>query len=62
MMAIMKDEDYGKGGTYEVDPKTGQRKLVPGSRTEPAFSPLQSETAPAKSVPPAPAPEPTSKS
>jgi hypothetical protein len=58
----MVDEDYGKGGTYIVDPKTGQRQLVPGSRTEPAFSPIQSEPKPVEPVAPKPAPEPSPKS
>ena len=35
-MATMVDEYHGQGGTYLVDPKTGKRKLVDGSRTEPA--------------------------
>jgi hypothetical protein len=30
------DEYYGQGGTYLVDDKTGKRKLLPGSRTEPS--------------------------
>jgi hypothetical protein len=36
MVATMVDEYHGQGGTYLVDPKTGKRKLVSGSRTEPA--------------------------
>lgn len=37
----MIDEHHGKGGTYSVDPKTGKRTLVDGSRTEP--QPTQAE-------------------
>lgn len=33
-MATMIDEFWGQGGSYELDPKTGKRKLV--ERTEPA--------------------------
>ena len=29
------DEHHGMGGTYTVDPATGKRTLVDGSRTEP---------------------------
>ena len=42
-MATMVDEYHGQGGTYLVDPKTGKRKLVPGSRTEPAPQPSNTE-------------------
>jgi len=31
----MEDEYHGQGGTYLVDPKTGKRRLLEGSRTEP---------------------------
>ncbi len=37
----MVDENHGKGGTYTVDPKSGKRTLVDGSRTEPL--PTQAE-------------------
>lgn len=30
------DEYWGQGGSYLLDPKTGKRKLQPGSRTEPS--------------------------
>lgn len=33
-MATINDEFWGQGGSYELDPKTGKRKLV--ERTEPA--------------------------
>jgi hypothetical protein len=33
-MATMMDEYWGQGGTYLLDPKTGNRKLI--ERTEPA--------------------------
>lgn len=33
-MANMVDEYWGQGGTYLLDPKTGNRKLI--ERTEPA--------------------------
>ena len=33
-MATIKDEYWGQGGSYELDPKTGKRKLI--ERTEPA--------------------------
>ena len=33
-MATIKDEYWGHGGSYELDPKTGKRKLI--ERTEPA--------------------------
>ena len=33
-MATIKDEYWGQGGSYELDPKTGKRKLL--ERTEPA--------------------------
>jgi hypothetical protein len=33
-MATMVDEYWGQGGTYLLDPKTGNRKLI--ERTEPA--------------------------
>lgn len=39
----MVDEYHGQGGTYLVDPKTGKRKLVEGSRTEPAPQPSITE-------------------
>ena len=32
----MMDEYYGQGGTYLVDKKTGKRRLLEGSRTEPS--------------------------
>ena len=32
----MIDEDHGQGGTYLVDKKTGKRRLLQGSRTEPS--------------------------
>jgi hypothetical protein len=61
----MVDEHHGKGGTYEVNPKSGKRTLVDGSRTEPqpTQAELEAETAPAAAPPkaPEPAPEPTSK-
>jgi hypothetical protein len=41
-MATIKDEYWGHGGSYELDPKTGKRKLV--ERTQPAPHP-QSEIA-----------------
>jgi hypothetical protein len=31
----MMDEYHGQGGTYLVDKKTGKRRLLQGSRTEP---------------------------
>lgn len=34
-MAMIVDEYWGQGGSYLLDPKTGKRKLQPGSRTEP---------------------------
>jgi hypothetical protein len=33
-MATMMDEYWGQGGTYLLDPETGNRKLI--ERTEPA--------------------------
>ena len=33
-MDNLRDEYWGQGGTYLVDPKTGKRKLI--ERTEPA--------------------------
>ena len=33
-MATIKDDYWGQGGSYELDPKTGKRKLI--ERTEPA--------------------------
>lgn len=32
----MEDEYNGQGGTYLVDKKTGKRRLLEGSRTEPS--------------------------
>jgi hypothetical protein len=45
----MVDEHHGKGGTYTVNPKSGKRELVEGSRTEPAPAQavLEEEAAPA---------------
>jgi hypothetical protein len=61
----MVDEHHGKGGTYTVDPKSGKRTLVQGSRTEPQSTQakLEEETAPTAAIPkaPEPAPESTSK-
>jgi hypothetical protein len=57
----MVDENHGKGGTYTVDPKTGKRALVDGSRTEPqpTQAELEEETAPAAPKAASPkAPEP----
>jgi hypothetical protein len=57
----MVDENHGKGGTYTVDPKTGKRTLVEGSRTEPqpTQAKLEEETAPVAPAAAAPkAPEP----
>lgn len=34
MMATIRDEYWGQGGTYLLDPDTGKRKLI--ERTEPA--------------------------
>lgn len=58
----MVDENHGKGGTYTVDPKSGKRTLVEGSRTEPQprANPEEEEatTAPKATAPKAPEPAP----
>lgn len=58
----MKDDNHGKGGTYTVDPKSGKRTLVEGSRTEPqpTQAELEKDPAPAapKAAPKAPEPAP----
>lgn len=60
----MVDEHHGKGGTYEVNPKTGKRTLVEGSRTEsrPKQAEPEADATPEAAAPkaPEPAPETTS--
>jgi hypothetical protein len=55
-MATMVDEFHGQGGTYLVDSKTGKRKLVEGSRTEPAPQPSTEVTTDATPEPQTPDP------
>jgi hypothetical protein len=56
----MVDANHGKGGTYTVDPKSGKRALVEGSRTEPQPTQAELEAEPPKASEPAPAPSPES--